>query len=428
MSGSNSNQLSERLEEAVALAEVSPEKSVKELEVFAAENVSSGNEQGIRDKEAAIYKLGEVYSKLGKDQELSTLIKHTRGAFLSCLSKAKSAQLVRKLVDHYLAMKGCSLKNAVVLCKECISWADSDKRSFLRQALETRLISVYIDMGDYPSALQLTAKLVKELKKLDDKALLVEVQLLESRAYYLLKNIPKSRAALTSARTSANAIYCPPALQANLDLMAGILHAEENDFKTSFSYFYEAFEQFDSIENMKMAMSSLKYMILSKIMLGLSDDVYSIMSGKLVLKYAGRDLDAMRGIAKAHSDRSLAELEKCVKGFTSELNEDPIIKCHLNALKDTLLEENLCRIIEPFSRVEIAHVASLINLPVPIVETKLSQMILDKKFSGILDQGAGCLIIFEACPVDMTYAASIQTIQNMGNVVDSLYAKARTLA
>ena len=424
---------SEQLEKAEALAEVSPEKAVSILESIAADKTPSAisspaEEDALKYKEQAIYKLGALYSRLRKDSELSALIKSARGPFLSSLSKAKSAKLVRTLVDNYLAISGCNLKNAVTLCSECISWADLEKRSFLRQALETRLIAVYIDAKDYSNSLSLTNKLVKELKKLDDKALLVEVQLLESRAYYLLKNTPKARAALTSSRTSANAIYCPPSLQANLDLMAGILHAEENDFKTSFSYFYEAFEAFDSTENIKMALSSLKYMILSKIMLGLSDDVYSISSGKLALKYAGQDLEAMRGIAKAHSDRSLAEFEKCVSEHKAELGDDPIIKCHLNALKDTLLEENLCRIIEPFSCVEISHIAELIRLPGPLVETKLSQMILDQKFSGILDQGAGCLIIFDECKEDKTYAAAIQTIQNMGHVVESLYSKARTLA
>ena len=83
----------------------------------------------------------------------------------------------------------------MTLCKECITWATEEKRIFLRQALEARLIGLYYDTGNYQvtkncaidnvhffdalsqAALADGAKLLKELKKLDDKNLLVEVGL-----------------------------------------------------------------------------------------------------------------------------------------------------------------------------------------------------------------------------------------------------------
>ena len=49
---------------------------------------------------------------------------------------------------------------------------------------------------------------------------------------------------------------------------------------------------------------------------------------------------------------------------------DPIIRAHFTALYDNLLEQNLLRIVEPFSRVEVSHVASLVGLPVTQIEFK----------------------------------------------------------
>ncbi|NWU51926.1 PSD11 ATPase, partial [Dromas ardeola] len=393
-------------------------------------DVQENDEEAVQVKEQSILELGSLLAKTGQAEELGGLLKYVR-PFLNSISKAKAARLVRSLLDLFLDMEAATGQE-VDLCLECIEWAKSEKRTFLRQALE-ELVCVVIGSrcrAGYKASCSsplLGSQLLRELKKMDDKALLVEVQLLESKTYHALSNLPKARAALTSARTTANAIYCPPKLQAALDMQSGIIHAaEEKDWKTAYSYFYEAFEGYDSIDNPK-AITALKYMLLCKIMLNIPEDVQALVSGKLALRYAGRQTEALKCVAQASKNRSLADFEKALTDYKVELRDDPIINTHLAKLYDNLLEQNLIRVIEPFSRVQVNRLFIFLLQFQAEVERKLSQMILDKKFHGILDQGEGVLIIFDEPPVDKTYEAALETIQNMSKVVDSLYNKAKKL-
>ena len=69
-------------------------------------------------------------------------------------------------------------------------------------------------------------------------------------------------------------------------MQSGTLHADERDYKTAYSYFFEAFEQKNSLDDPN-AVFCLKYMLLSKIMVNDSDEVPSIISSKAGLKYTG---------------------------------------------------------------------------------------------------------------------------------------------
>jgi len=258
--------------------------------------------------------------------------------------------------------------------------------------------------------------------------ILTEVHLLESRVYRGIGNLAKSKAALTSARTTANSIYCPPQLQALLDLQSGVLHAEDKDYTTAYSYFFETFENLSSQDD-PGALTALKYMLLCKVMLNLPEDVTSLLSIKLALKYAQlREVESMRAIARAHQNRNLADFEKALRDYREELSSDPTIRSHLSALYDTLLEQNLLRIVEPYSVIEIEYVAQQVGQGRQAVEAKLSQMILDKVFHGVLDQGRGCLLVFDEPETDNTYGAAIDTLEQVGKVVDSLYAKTVKIA
>lgn len=232
--------------------------------------------------------------------------------FMASIAKAKTAKLVRMLIDYFSDIPN-SRDVQIQVTKENAEWAKREKRIFLKQNLETRLIALYYEVRAYRDALPLIASLLKELKTLDDKMILTEVHLLESKVNHAISNFPKAKAALTSARTAANSIYCPPIMQAQLDMQSGILHAEDKDYNTAASYFYETFEGFALMDD-KRAIRALKYMLLCKIMLNLPQEVHSTLEGKTAGKYAGeREMQVMQAVAHAQAERSLEAFEKTLR-------------------------------------------------------------------------------------------------------------------
>lgn len=378
----------------------------------------------LQDQEAAILELGKIYQNQKQPDKLNELLAYSR-AVLGNFAKSKTAKIVKTLIEYFDSISD-ALELQIQATKDSIEWSIDNKLSFLRQSLQLKLSALLYQKGSFQDALRIITDLLREYKKLDDKSSLVEVQLLESKLFHALRNIPKSKAALTSARTSANSIYCPTLLQAELDCQSGILNLEDKDYKTAFSYFYEAFEGFNSQDDDK-AIVILKYMLLTKIMLNLIDDVNTILGSKNVLKYQSKDIDAMKSIATAYSNRSLKDFETSLSTYSQELRSDPIIKSNFNALYDNLLEQNLLKIIESYSCVELAHISQTIGLNLQQVEGKLSQMILDKVFYGVLDQGNGWLIIYDEPRKDATYEASFGLVNNLSNIVDLLYDKASSL-
>lgn len=410
---------SSRIAEAEAAVKTDPRRAEEIYKEIVSKAPSSTSDAATREYETALVNLGELYKDEKKSQELVALVRQSRDV-LSSFAKAKSSKLIRQLLDLFKEIPN-STDIEVAVTKDCIEWATAERRAFQRQDLEVRLVTLHIAKQAYYDALTLINGLLRELKRLDDKLRLVEVQLLESRVYHALGNIPKARAALTSARTSAASVYTPPLLQANLDMQSGMLHAEDKDFNTAFSYFIEALDGYHTQDESTKAQAALQYMLLCKIMLNLVDDVNQLMTSKQAVKYAGQNLEAMKAIARAHANRSLEEYERALSSYRYELGSDAFIRNHLRRLYDAMLEQNLIKVIEPFSRVEIDHIAKMVGLDTQQVERKLSQMILDKAIIGVLDQGAGCLIIFDETHRDESYDAALATIEKLSNVVDVLY-------
>jgi 26S proteasome regulatory subunit N6 len=414
-------------------------------------DIRSKTEKIVDLQEHAILDLSKIYFIKEDENKLLVLINKSKEVMRGSFAKSKTAKIIKSLLDtiertytwkNYT--NDVSLDLAIKVTQDCIDWAIEEKRTFLKQSLQIRLALLNYNKKNYKESLHIIEPLIREFKKLNDKSSLVDVQLLESKNYFQLKNNAKARASLTSARTSANAIYCPSTVQAELDLMSGILNAQDKDFKTAYSYFFESFENYQLHETKKDKKEStssshykiedsksikvLKYMILCKIMIGNIDDINSLLKQKSCQLFINeKDIEAMKAVSKSYSNRSLKDLEDSLKYYNKELTLDPIIRSHLSDLYDSLFQKNLLKLIEPYSCIEINHICAMIGLPKDVIESKLSDMILDKVFYGVLDQGNGWLIIYEKPVKDESYDFSLEIIKQMSNAVDLLYGKASLL-
>lgn len=397
-------------------------------------------------KEKAVYELTRALCKETKYSDVVAFLEAS--SFFRTVNKAKCAKVVRQVLDIVCGLAPEEYDMQREICEKIVLWCRREKRTFLRQRVEAKLAAILFHQNSFGEALQLIDGLLGELKKIDDKQLLVETHLMECKIHFGLRNVPKAKSALTASRTAANAIYVAPILQSEIDTMSGTIQTEEGDYNTAHSYFLEAFEQLDQMNEKAQATKSLKYMMLCRILDSLTKtlklsakgaigidktgsaaglDISNLVTSKQAVRYAGRDLEAMTAIAKAASDRSLNSFETVLEDYAGELQSDLLIKHHLKILQEQLLESNLIRIMEPYSCVELTHIASLMDLPLAQVERKLSQMILDGKFQGILDQGKGQLIIYEEGEKDKAMEKGLKVLEHMDEVVTTLFERSKAL-
>jgi 26S proteasome regulatory subunit N6 len=389
--------------------------------------------------ELAVADLANFYIENHDTESLFKLQVEIR-QFYGTLPRAKTAKIVRFLIDS-LAKLPNTEKLQISACVDCINFCIEEKRAFLRQRIELKLAALYLQQHKYTAALELLGSLVTESRKMEDKLLLVEALVLETKVHFSLKNISKSKASLTAAKANANSIHCPVLLQAEIDLISGSINLRENDHKTGYSYFYEAYEALNNHMNIQIqqghsdisiirVIDALKYMMLAKILNNSPDEAIVARTTRGFPNVPV--LDGLCEVAKNQKAKSLMDYERTLKTYDSVFSSDLLLSHHLKELNESLLEQNLLKLIIPYSKIELAFLASLIKLSEERVVTKLSEMILDRKISGTIDQGVGVLIVFDQEDDHGEndtefYDDVLEILQNTSQAIDALSLKSQKI-
>ena len=104
-------------------------------------------------REEAALALADLYAQRGSSDKLTQLLEDLRPLF-AVVPKAKTAKIVRAIIDAVSRIPGTT-ELQLRLCREQAAWAREEKRTFLRQRIETRLASLLFATKDYPGALTL---------------------------------------------------------------------------------------------------------------------------------------------------------------------------------------------------------------------------------------------------------------------------------
>lgn len=332
---------------------------------------------------------------------------------------------IAKLISK-IEMKRELFNELVLLIKEVILVCEKSNTVSLKNKLNIKLCEIYLINEEYKIGLDLINTTLVDLKRYEDNIGLIELQLIESKIHHKSKGLVKAKSALTTVKTLCTKVYIEPKLQAKIDMHAGVIASQEKDYNLGYSYFFESFDVYNlpQIKKPELAKKALLYMILTKIMSGKLDEINSIIYGKNQQKYYCKEVEALKEVEKSVKDKNVKSLREVVEQHKDLLN-DFFIKTHLTTLHDELLEKNLKKIIEPYSVVEIDYITKSIGIQHNEILNKLSQMILDKKINGILDQGRNSLIIYEDSLSNVYLEKSLNVYKNLDKVVDSLFNKAK---
>lgn len=104
-------------------------------------------------REEAALALADLYAQRGSSDKLTQLLEDLRPLF-AVVPKAKTAKIVRAIIDAVSRIPGTT-ELQVRLCREQAAWAREEKRTFLRQRIETRLASLLFATKDYNGAIAL---------------------------------------------------------------------------------------------------------------------------------------------------------------------------------------------------------------------------------------------------------------------------------
>ncbi|KAK8813095.1 hypothetical protein WA158_002687 [Blastocystis sp. Blastoise] len=400
-------------------------------------------------KEDATIALGNIFVTLNDITSIKNLLFSAR-PFFEKIAKAKSAKIVKILVENALSIKGYyDIK--IEICKDCIRWCEEGKRTFLGYKLQCKYATVLYENKQYSSSMDILLYLIKCLTQIDDKALLIDCYLLQANIFHDLLDYTKAKSCLTQAKMLLSNVYIEPLTQCSIDLLSGIVASYQNDYYNAYAYLLEAYDGYKSIKNTDHIKEVVNYMLLMKILSKKENEITALLQHKMIIDNYNDGIVLLKTIYNMMKKKDLKGIEHLIQTISFSiylyilyfyifllfkvyyyiyiflcLNSYifyPVFHYHIQHIQEDICEQVIHKIIKPFSIVYINYISNAMQLTDQEVESKLSQMILDKKLEGVIDQETKTFIYKPLETTDKVAEAVYNSLTEVNNTIDVLATK-----
>ncbi|KAJ7597344.1 PCI domain-containing protein [Mycena floridula] len=308
----------------------------------------------------------------------------------SAVTRNYSEKTINGILDYVGGGKGGVvevdvLENFYQVTKKALEEAKNDR---LSTKTNLKLAKLWLDRKEFSRL----SRIIRDLHiatasgDSDDQSQrgtqLLEIYALEIQMYNEMRNFKKLKEIYNATNDVRSAIP-HPRIMGVIKECGGKMWMGERQWNRASEDFFESFRNYDEAGS-PQRIQVLKYLVLANMLTGSEVNPFDSQETKPYKN--DPQIKAMTDLVDAYQRREVHSAEKILRDNRSTIMDDNFIRSYIGELLRSLRTQYLIDLIKPYTRLELAFLATQLNVDIQEVEELLIGLILEGKVEGRIDQ------------------------------------------
>ena len=187
---------------------------------------------------------------------------------------------------------------------------------------------------------------------------------------------------------SLNSVVNDPRVIAIIKETGGKIYMSEKNWAKALDEMFESFKNYQESGNTR-AKTVLKYVILASILSGSEINYAETREAKVYME--DPQIIAIMLLRSAFEKNDINQIQKILNSKDSHILDDPFINQYLDDLLRNIRLNVLIARVKPYKSVSLSFLAKELNVSIEDICGLLSELILEEKIKGEIDQPNGFL-------------------------------------